>query len=95
MLQASHDGKLPYSITAQVRLAPEATLRCWVEIAGTVFESDEMVLSSWIGDRHPLTAIGAVIMDPADYPFTAFCTTSDGATWSQSGTAYHDEFVGF
>jgi hypothetical protein len=95
MLQASHTGALPYSIEAEVRLAPGATLRCWVEEGGGVFESSEVVGEGWIGDRHPMSAFGKVTLDPADFPFTAYCATSDGVTWSQSGTAYHDEFVGF
>ena len=95
MLQASVDGILPYSIEAEIRLAAGATVRCWVEAGGQVFESEEIVGEGWIGDRHPLSAFGNVILEPADHAFTARCTTSDGATWSQSGTAAESEFLSY
>lgn len=95
MLQASVDGILPFSIEAEIRLVAGATVRCWVEAGGQVFESEEIVGEGWIGDRHPLSAFGDVVLAPADYAFTAHCTTSDGVAWSQSGTAVESEFLSY
>jgi hypothetical protein len=80
-------------IQGVIHLMPGATVRCWVEAGGHVFEADENVGEGWIGDGHPLVAFADLILDPAEYQFNAHCTTSDGAAWSQSGTAHYDEFI--
>lgn len=95
-LQAgSETGVLPTYIEGEVKLADGATVTCVTVMGGQTWPMDAYVGEGWIGDHHPLSVFGNVHLDPADYPWTMTCTSSDGASWTGSGTATEDEFIGY
>jgi hypothetical protein len=91
----SEEGHLPVILQGEVRLAEGASVQCSTAMGGQTWAMVVDVGEGWIGDRHPLFVRVTVVLEPADYPYTTTCTTSDGVTWSGSGTAVESEFLSY
>jgi hypothetical protein len=64
-------------------------------MGGTTWpQATSYIGQEWVGNFHVLMITFDINLEPADYSFTTTCTTSDGVTWSGSGTATQAVFIG-
>ncbi len=81
-------GTRTFSIEGDVRLAAGATMSCAVTMGGTTWPlTGDYIGAEWVGDFHVFLRWVDITLTPGEYPYTATCTSSDGASWSGSGVA--------
>ena len=82
-------------VQGDIRLAAGATVSCSTTMGGSTWpEVSSYVGEEWVGDYHVFMVTMDIYLEPADYSYTTTCTTSDGVSWSGSGTATQDLFIG-
>ncbi len=90
-------GPIGVHLQGEIRLAPGATVSCTTTMGGTVWPEDSPYIGEpWIGNFHPYVVwFDNIDLTPGEYPYTTTCTTSDGVSWTGSGTAHQEQFIGY